>query len=87
MTGDRSARGDRRMRTRLPRVSSAPMFDRDPFLTDLATFVYVARDPSIHVLMSSPTMGSAHAADECLDSASLEAYYRLCYATARMEVD
>lgn len=32
-------------------------------------------------------MGSAHAEGEFLDSGSLEAYTRLCYETARMEVD
>lgn len=46
--------------------------------------IYVARDPSIHVLMSSPAMGSAHSADECLVSDSLDAYYELVYETARM---
>lgn len=49
--------------------------------------IYVARDPEIHVLMTSPAMGAAHAAGECLDSRSLDAYYRLCYETARMKVD
>ncbi|MFQ5349132.1 MAG: M20 family metallopeptidase [Thermoanaerobaculia bacterium] len=48
--------------------------------------IYVARDPRIHVLMSSPSMGSAHAVGECLDSSSLDAYYQLCYETARMSV-
>lgn len=49
--------------------------------------IYVARDPEIHVLMSSPSVGSAHSEDEHLDPDSLEAYYRLCYETAKMEVD
>jgi hypothetical protein len=37
--------------------------------------------------MSSPSMGSAHAVGECLDSSSLDAYYQLCYETTQMRVD
>ena len=48
--------------------------------------IYVARDPRIHVLMSSPSVGSAHAVGECLDSSSLDAYHKLCYETARMRI-
>ncbi len=47
--------------------------------------IYVAKDPEIHVLMSSPAMGSAHAAGECLDGASLDAYYQLVLETARLK--
>lgn len=46
--------------------------------------LYVAADPSVHVLMSSPRMGSAHAETECLDATSLAAFYELVYETARL---
>ena len=46
--------------------------------------LYVAADPSVHVLMTSPRMGSAHAETECLDAGSLESYYQLVYETARL---
>ena len=46
--------------------------------------LYVKADPSVHVLMTSPRMGSAHAETECLDAGSLESYYQLVYETARL---
>jgi len=47
--------------------------------------LYVAADPRIYVLMSSPTTGGAHSDREWLAAGSLEPYYRLVYATARLD--
>jgi len=46
--------------------------------------IYVAKDPNIHVLMSSPVMGGAHSEDEYVEISSLAPFYELVYETARM---
>ncbi len=46
--------------------------------------IYVDKDPDLHVLMTSPTIGSSHAEEEYLEIDSLDAYFRLVYETARL---
>lgn len=47
--------------------------------------LYVAKQPDLHVLMSSPVMGGSHAVGECLDPSSLEGFYQLVLETALLE--
>ena len=46
--------------------------------------IYVTKDPDIHVLMTSPAIGSSHADEEYLEVDSLEPYYRLVYESAKL---
>ncbi len=48
--------------------------------------LYVAADPAVHVLMTSPRMGAAHSETECLEIGSLAAYYELVYESAKLPV-
>ena len=48
--------------------------------------LYVAKQPDLHVLMSSPPMGGSHAVGECVDSRSFEAFYTLTLETALLEM-
>lgn len=49
--------------------------------------LYVAKQKDLHVLMSSPPMGGAHAVSECLDPSALEAFHQLVLETALLEID
>ena len=48
--------------------------------------IYVAADPSVHVLMTSPRMGAAHSETECLEAGSLAAYYELVHEAAKLRI-
>ncbi len=48
--------------------------------------LYVAEQPDLHVLMSSPPMGGSHAAGECVDASALESFYQLVLKTALLDV-
>ncbi len=57
------------------------MFDRQQILADPATFA------GFKTVVCRPSLVSSLAVGERLDSGSLDAYYQICYETARMRVD